>query len=327
MKKYEFTVFGTATTVKVFKFKEFPRPGMTTPILNDNFDKLYYGGKAWNIAYNLVKLGVPVYPVLAYSDDRFYEEIERVNKEFGTPVDAVVKSPKGEYDYLTCYMLEDERKNHITIGGYYSSEGSVDLGKLTADHIPMKPEFLDKSKMAVLTCPKAGDLQPMYEAIKASGLPMVLCMSLDAAVFNKENLEPILKDATIIFANEVEIKWIEDLYGYTDITEMFQIGKAEIIVKTMGERGSIIFEKKGGRAVETTVPITKAKVEDINAIGAGDAYVSGFLYGLSQGRDPVTAAQYGSTEASFIIEDYGSATRSPSEEELLERNSEREDAH
>ncbi len=56
MKKYEFTVFGTATTVKVFKFKEFPQPGVTTPISNTNFDKLYYGGKAWNIAYNMIKL-------------------------------------------------------------------------------------------------------------------------------------------------------------------------------------------------------------------------------------------------------------------------------
>ena len=327
MKKYEFTVFGTATTVKVFKFKEFPKPGMTTPVLNANFDKLYYGGKAWNIAYNLIKLGVPVYPVLAYSDDRFYDEIKRVNKEFGTPVDAVVKSPKGEYDYLACYMLEDEEKKHITVGGYYFSEGYVDLKKLTADHIPMKTEYLEHSRMAVLTCPKAGDLQPMYEAIKVSGLPMALCMSLDASVFNKDNLEPILMDATIIFANEAEIKWIEDLYGYTDITEMFQIGKAEIIVKTMGERGSIVYEKKGDQAAGTMVPITRAKTEDINAIGAGDAYVSGFLYGLSKGMDPVTAAQYGSTEASFIIEDYGSATCSPSEEELLQRNSERADAH
>ena len=36
MKKYEFTVFGTATTVKVFKFKDFPQPGVTTPISNTN---------------------------------------------------------------------------------------------------------------------------------------------------------------------------------------------------------------------------------------------------------------------------------------------------
>ena len=326
MKKYEFTVFGTATTVKVFKFKEFPQPGVTTPISNTNFDKLYYGGKAWNIAYNLIKLGVPVYPVLAYSDDRMKDEIHRVNAEYGTPVDAVFKSPKGEYDYLTCYMLEDENKNHITIGGYHSSEGHVDLRKLVAEHIPLRPEFLSDSRMAVLTCPKAGDLMPMYEAIKESGLPMVLSMSQDASVFNKGNLEPILKDTAILFANESEVEWINEMYGYTDITDLFKLGKAEIIVKTLGVRGCIVYEKKCGEAVETTVPITDNAAGNVNAIGAGDAFVAGFLYGLSKGKDPVTAAQYGSTEASFIIEDYGSVTRAPSEEELLERNRQRPDA-
>ena len=326
MAKYEYTVFGTATTVKVFKFKEFPKPGMTTPIGNTDFDRLYYGGKAWNIAYNLIRLGVPVYPVLAYSDDRFKDEIGRVNKAYGTPVDAVFKSPKGEYDYLTCYMLEDENNNHITIGGYHSSKGPVDLRSLQAEHVPLRPEYLSSSKMAVLTCPKAGDLQPMYEAIKASGLPMIFSMSQDASVFNRDNLEPILKDAKIIFANASEIAYIEDLYNYESITDLFNIGKTEIIVKTMGGSGCIVYEKTQDGAVQTAVPITKTALGCVNAIGAGDAFVSGFLYGLSRGESPVVCAQYGSTEASFIIEDCGSVTRAPSETQLLERNSGRPDA-
>lgn len=326
MKKYEFTVFGTATTVKVFRFKEFPKPGVTTPIHNTNFDKLYYGGKAWNIAYDLIKLGIPVYPVLAYSDDRFHDEIERVNQEYGTPVDAVFKSPKGDYDYLTCYMLEDEKKNHITIGGYHSSEGEVDLKTLAAEHIPVRAEFLESSKMAVLTCPKPGDLIPMYEAIKQSGLPMALSMSRDATVFHKDNLEPILKDSTILFANNVEVKWINDMYGYTDITDLFRLGKTEIIVETLGVKGCIVYQKVNGEVIETTVPITDNAAGNVNAIGAGDAFVAGFLYGLSKGKDAVTAARYGSTEASFVIEDYGSVTRAPSEKELMERNAKRPDA-
>lgn len=165
----------------------------------------------------------------------------------------------------------------------------------------------------------------MYEAIKSSGLPMVFSMSLDKSVFNKENLEPILKDSTILFLNAVEAEWIEGMYGYTAITDLFNIGKTELIIKTLGARGSIVYEKKCGRVVETAVPITNPETEHINAIGAGDAYVAGFLYGLSQGQDPVTAAQYGSTESSFIIEDNGSTTCAPTAEELLERNSRRSD--
>ena len=89
MKKYEYTVFGTATTVKVMKFDEFPKPGQTTPILNTNFDRLYYGGKAWNIVYDLMMLGLPVYPVLAYSDARFEPEFQRAAERFQMPTDGI----------------------------------------------------------------------------------------------------------------------------------------------------------------------------------------------------------------------------------------------
>ena len=84
MKKYEYTVFGTATTVKVMKFDEFPKPGQTTPILNTNFDRLYYGGKAWNIVYDL-----------AYSDARFEPEFQRAAERFQMPTDGIFRSPQG----------------------------------------------------------------------------------------------------------------------------------------------------------------------------------------------------------------------------------------
>lgn len=75
MAKYAYTVFGAATTVKVMKFDTFPKVGQTTAILNSDFDRLYYGGKAWNVIYNMMMLGCPVYPVLAYSDNRFVPRV------------------------------------------------------------------------------------------------------------------------------------------------------------------------------------------------------------------------------------------------------------
>lgn len=65
------------------------------------------------------------------------------------------------------------------------------------------------------------------------------------------------------------------------------------------------------------MPITSPATQEIRAIGAGDAYVAGFLYGMSQGCDPVTCAQYGSTVSSFIIEDDGSTTNAPTLQQML----------
>lgn len=326
MAKYAYTVFGTATTVKVMKFDTFPKPGETTPILNTDFDRLYYGGKAWNILYDMMMLGLPVYPVLAYSDARFQPEFRRAAERFGMPTDGIFRSPQGDYEFLTCYVLEDKNKDHITLGGYHSNTPGVDLSTLRRDHVPVRPEFLADSAMALLTCPKPGDLNTMFSAIVASGLPMVFSMSHDLTVFNRENLEPILKHAKIIFANQAETAYIEQMYGYRSITDLFSLGNTELIIQTMGGQGSIVYEKTGKGVREYRVPITKPATADVKAIGAGDAYVAGFLYGLSVGAGPEVCAQYGSTLSSFIIEDDGSVTNAPTLEQLLARNGERPDA-
>ena len=326
MPKYEYTVFGTATTVKVLKFDEFPKVGCTTPICNTDFDRLYFGGKAWNIIYDMMMLGVPVYPVLAYSDSRFVPEFQRAHERFGMPLDGICRSPQGNYEFLTCYVLEDKNKDHITIGGYHSNDSNLNLKELKRDHVPVRKEFLASSRMAMLACPKPGDLDTMFEAIVASGLPLAFSMSHDPSVFNRENLEPILKYAKIIFANAEEISYIEALYNYAAITDLFLLGKPEIIVKTMGKDGSLVYEKTADGFRTHRIPITPSGVEDVKAIGAGDAYVAGFLYGLSIGADVVTCAQYGSTASSFVIEDDGSVSGAPTLEQMLARNVLRPDA-
>ncbi len=326
MPKYEYTVFGAATTVKVMKFDEFPKAGRTTPILNSDFDRLYFGGKAWNIIYDMMMLGVPVYPVLAYSDSRFVPEFRRASDRFGMPLDGIRRSPQGNYEFLTCYVMEDRNKNHITFGGYHSNDPNLDLEKLKRDHVPVRREFLDESRMALLTCPKPGDLDSMFEAIKASGLPLAFSMSHDPSVFNKDNLEPILRHSKIIFANAEEISYIETIYDYASITDLFALGRTEIVVKTMGREGSLVYEKTADGFRTHKIPITPSGVEDVKAIGAGDGYVAGFLYGLSVGADVVTCAQYGSTVSSFIIEDDGSVTSAPTLEQMLARNALRPDA-
>ena len=91
-------------------------------------------------------------------------------------------------------------------------------------------------------------------------------------------------------------------------------------------QGSVVYVKEAGSIREYHVPITSPATQETRAIGAGDAYVAGFLYGMSQGCDPVTCAQYGSTVSSFVIEDDGSTTNAPTLQQMLARNAARPDA-
>ncbi|MFF8609783.1 carbohydrate kinase family protein [Streptomyces sp. NPDC015346] len=74
--------------------------------------------------------------------------------------------------------------------------------------------------------------------------------------------------------------------------EILREGRARTVVATAGADGSYVLTKDGGPTphhVPATVP--PAPVVDTN--GAGDAYVSGFLYGTLGGRDVLECARLG----------------------------------
>lgn len=69
-------------------------------------------------------------------------------------------------------------------------------------------------------------------------------MKDDFDAFPEPFLKQLLTESKIIFTNEVECEIIEKLFGLNTITELFKIGKADIIVTTLGKDGSICYVRK-----------------------------------------------------------------------------------
>jgi ribokinase len=76
---------------------------------------------------------------------------------------------------------------------------------------------------------------------------------------------------------------------------------AKIVVLKLGARGQYVYETDSRS--KWHVPAYAARVKDVT--GAGDSYCGGFLVGLAQSGDPVTAALHGSVSASLVIEGVG----------------------
>jgi sugar/nucleoside kinase (ribokinase family) len=111
----------------------------------------------------------------------------------------------------------------------------------------------------------------------------------------------------ILFANESEIG---ALYQ-TDFDHALAAvrGKCEIAVLTRSERGSVVVTK------DAVHRIAAEKVERVlDTTGAGDLYASGFLFGLTHGRDLAACGRLGSLCAGAILGHYG-----PRPETSLER--------
>ena len=111
----------------------------------------------------------------------------------------------------------------------------------------------------------------------------------------------------ILFANESEIG---ALYR-SDFDQALAAvrGKCEIAVLTRSERGSVV------ATADAVHSISAERVERVlDTTGAGDLYASGFLFGLTHGRDLATCGRLGSLCAAEIIGHYG-----PRPETSLER--------
>ena len=103
----------------------------------------------------------------------------------------------------------------------------------------------------------------------------------------------------ILFANEAEIG---ALYETTDFDAAARAvrGHCDIAALTRSEKGSVVV------TADATHNVAAEKVARlVDTTGAGDLYASGFLYGLTHGRDLAACARLGSLCAAEIISHFG----------------------
>ena len=71
----------------------------------------------------------------------------------------------------------------------------------------------------------------------------------------------------------------------------------KIAVATFGEQGSLSYDETGFHVG----PIYLAR-KVVNTVGAGDAYIAGFLYSIMNGDDVLKAMRTGAKIASRVVE-------------------------
>jgi 5-dehydro-2-deoxygluconokinase len=101
-----------------------------------------------------------------------------------------------------------------------------------------------------------------------------------------------------------------DLVG--SVQSMLRRGPEVVVVKR-GEKGATVFEKDG---TETDAP--GFPVEIHNVLGAGDAFASGFIYGIVKGWDLRKAARMGNADGAIVVTRHGCANFMAYEKEALQ---------
>jgi len=87
----------------------------------------------------------------------------------------------------------------------------------------------------------------------------------------------------------------------------------EVLIVKRGEEGASIYKANGTREDVPGFP-----VDVLNVLGAGDAFASGFLYGILQGWDLYKACRMGNASGAQVVTRKGCANFMPYLEESLE---------
>lgn len=309
MKEYNYDVLtsGYVSMDHIIKIAEPARVGFTSIVTNADNTKTNYGGCGVNIASALCRLGKRAMPVLRVGPDWEENGFHAYLTENNIPTDAVTLIP-GEAT-STCYLLQDKNGDHITI--FYP--GSMD--KKYAQ--PIEDHFFQETRLGVITVASKQDNRYFLDGCKKNGVPVVFGMKDDMDAFPVDFLREVLESSTVIFTNEVERELIEKLYGCAGITKLFEIGRAMYIITTMGGDGSIVYEKTTEGYLEHRIPTSGiTKEEIVDTTGSGDAYMSGFLYGMLNGRSAVECGCLGAALADFVLRDVGCCTNLPTAEQL-----------
>lgn len=88
------------------------------------------------------------------------------------------------------------------------------------------------------------------------------------------------------------------------------------IVMKLGPKGCVVFEKDIPARVEDGLIVPGFPIEVLNVLGAGDAFLSGFLRGWIRGEGFAAAGRYGNAAGAMVVTRHGCSPEMPSEAEL-----------
>jgi len=132
----------------------------------------------------------------------------------------------------------------------------------------------------------------------------------DVFWYTKEQLETILPNTNILFANQHEVQHMCRTLG---ITKEALIQQVDMAIFTMSGDGSILYAN-GDEHFVPVVPVTLA-----DPTGAGDAYRAGFLTAYVRGYSPLISCRVGTVTASYVVEHPGCQTHLPTWDQMRSR--------
>lgn len=274
-------------------------PGrFTDHILPDKLDQIslsflvddmikVYGGCGPNIAYSLALLGER--PLLLASAGQ--DGVEYRDWLARSGVDTSLLQICEDCFTASFFVSTDQDQNQIA--SFYSGA----MGRASQLSLRDVPD----PEIAIISPNDPGAMRKYARECRGLGVPYIYDPSQQVARVEGDELLDGLTGAYVLIVNDYEYGILQKKTGL-DQAEL--LDRAEILIVTLGERGSRIVTHSG----ETLVPIARPHAV-LEPTGVGDAYRAGLIKGMLHGWSWPVTGRIAAVAAAYVIEHPGPQPR------------------
>lgn len=264
-----------------------------------NSMKKVRGGTAPNIAYNLALVGEkPV--ILGTAGRDFYEYKEWLDSN-GVDTGSI-RIVQDDFT-ASCFIMTDNSNNQIT--EFYPGAMSRD------SEISLKTVDLTDVSLVIVAPTEPSAMIKWAVECKELGIPYLFDGGMQIPRLSGKELIDGTFGANIAVFNEYEfVMFLEK----TGVSKAELLKNVELVVETLGERGSIL--RKGNERVHVAAA-KPGKV--IDPTGAGDAYRAGLIKGYFEKAPLDVMGKYAGVTAVYAVEHKGPTEHKYTLEEYTER--------
>ncbi|MEX0690160.1 MAG: carbohydrate kinase family protein, partial [Candidatus Paceibacterota bacterium] len=254
-----------------------------------------YGGGATNSAVTFSRQGLKTSALVKVGKDEIGQGIiDNLKKE---KVDEMVVEDKDDSSgYSVIIIMPSGERSILTYRGAASAfkKREIKVTKLKAKWIYITPSEIPLSTT-----------KWMIGHFKKNGIKVAINPSNYYIKQGIKKLKPILKNVDVVILNREEAAKLtrEDYSQVKKIFRKFDKVIDGVAVMTDGKNGAYVSD---GRFMYKAGTYKEEKVVD--RTGAGDAFGSGFVAGLSQENDIAFALKLASANATSVIEHVGAQT-------------------
>ena len=293
-------VVGSSNTDMSVKTDHVPQPGET--IMGGAFF-MAHGGKGANQAVAAARLGGEVTFVARIGRDMFGDEaISGLEKE-GIDTRFIVRDPD-EASGVALIFIDRKGENVIVVAPGSNSRLSPEDVNRAADRMALCRALVLQLEAPLNTVEHAAKLA------HEKGVKVVL----NPAPMPAEGLPGgMLEAVDVLVPNESEARSLLGLKADEPIDEKSARGllkRVKCAVVTLGSEGVLVVTPEGVHR------LTAPKVEAVDTVGAGDAFVGALTVELSSGRSLMDSADFAQKAAAISVTRMGAQPSSPTAEEV-----------